>query len=196
MGKRRKPSNLASSPEALIFSGDENEEDYKTFSKMGFVCMEEISGEEAKKYLNEIGSKPKPDILEPSKKKTKKTKKKLETSILTNSTQIGKILEKVELEPEDLPSWRKYPLDSRLLLGLKRLGFITPTPVQEQCLDAFFSAEHGKDILGSAPTVTHQRSTILTLIEFRVLGKLWLSVFQFLITSFKMIMKIIKDQQL
>lgn len=162
MGKRRKPSKLASSPDALIFSGDEDEEDYKTFSKMGFVCMEEISGEEAKKYLSEVASKPKPNFLEPSKKKAKKTKKNLVANISSNQDEQN--VEQVDLKPEDLPSWRKYPLDDRLLLGLKRLKFIKPTPVQKRSLDAFYSVECGKDILGSAPTVPHHKGSILLLI--------------------------------
>lgn len=154
MGKRRKPAKLIADPDALIFSGGEDsDDDFKKHMSMGFLCMEEITGEEAKKMLEEARRMPgkfeeKAKESEPAKKKAKKAKTK---ATLVEPEVPG---EEVVLNKGDLPTWRKYPLDERLLLGLKKLKFLKPTPVQEKSLDSFYSDANGTDILGSAPTVS------------------------------------------
>lgn len=68
MGKRRKPAAKiaaagapaaaeAPADEDMLFSGEDGEGDFASFSKMGFICFEEITGEEAEKFLQQAQPK-------------------------------------------------------------------------------------------------------------------------------------------
>lgn len=149
MGKKRKP--VKTDPDTLIFSGGEDSDTYDSYAKMGLVCFEEITGEEAAKYLKmkpvrKISEADEAEVKKPEKKKKQKKQAKTEDKNHT-TTEL-----EVTLEAGDLPEWRKYPLDNSVLLGLKRLGFSHPTPIQKQTLDIFYNSGAPKDVLGTAPT--------------------------------------------
>ena len=48
-------------------------------------------------------------------------------------------------------NFNQFNLDSRLMAGIKRAGYETPTPIQEAAIPA---ALKGRDIIGTAQTGT------------------------------------------
>lgn len=167
MGKKRKAAKAPQADgETLIFSGGEESDTFESYSKMGLICFEEITGEEAAKYLRmkpvrkvstaEDTNAPGATTAD---KKVKKQKNKTvkETGEIPEKNKIiqeksKETVAEFTLNAGDLPEWRKYPLDDSVLLGLKRLGFTKPTPIQKQTLDVVFDGGAPKDVLGTAPT--------------------------------------------
>ena len=55
-------------------------------------------------------------------------------------------------------SFSAFPLDTRILDGVKRAGFTTPTPIQEQAIPLVLQE---KDLLGLAQTGTGKTAAFL-----------------------------------
>jgi len=51
----------------------------------------------------------------------------------------------------DVSNWKPYDLDSLIEEALSKMGFGTPTPIQQECLPA--AIRDRRDVIGAAQTV-------------------------------------------
>jgi ATP-dependent RNA helicase DDX24/MAK5 len=136
---------------------------------MGFICMEEITGEEAEKYLRmpavksvvaaekqEPAPKKQPTESKPKQpaQKDKPVAAKRAPRVSAGeavSDEKAAAQKDLRLADGELEAWREYGLSEELLLGLKARGFTAPTPIQSRALAKYFGEGH-RDLLGAAPT--------------------------------------------
>eukprot|EP00933_Yihiella_yeosuensis_P007565 TRINITY_DN11264_c0_g1_i1.p1 TRINITY_DN11264_c0_g1~~TRINITY_DN11264_c0_g1_i1.p1 ORF type:complete len:784 (-),score=198.37 TRINITY_DN11264_c0_g1_i1:76-2427(-) len=132
----------------------------KEFEAEGGLFFEECDPEEVGiDYLDpsrKVEAEP-----EPKKKKKKKTStQKTGTEDLASENdrlrqELAKLKGKSEEQQEELAvaelsAWKEFELHPKILVGLSRLGFKAPTPVQARCLSP--AIRQRKDVVGAAET--------------------------------------------
>ena len=123
------------------------EADMAEFSAMGGLEIDVLS-DDSETVRSLLGKAAKDSVV---KLKTKKKKPKKKTALVMTPSNLAVDLEENELiSPElDMSKWMEYGLDSRILDGVRALGFSTPTPIQSAVIPKSLA---GVDVLGAAQT--------------------------------------------
>ena len=86
---------------------------------------------------------------EKAKKEKKPKEKKLENVPLSAKNVFAALEEDAEIEDVDLSAWAGMDLSSEMMKALGKLGFLTPTTIQEKAIPEILA---GHDVIGKAST--------------------------------------------